>query len=254
MLTGDGDLIEVLATVRFTVRDPRRFLLGNKDTEATIRSAAESVLRELVAARPFQTLLAAGRAEFERAAEAKLGERLGEAAPDGLGIRLEGLTIHDLHPPQSVVAEYHAVAEAIQKRDKLVNEALAEASRIRTRSQEVALRTIRTAEADAHQKVREATAARDGILLWQTARTTLSDAEEAGLKKFPAVEADTRRAAMLAERRRLTEFRLGLEAVTAVLKSRDKILIDADKLPGTRKLYLLDPDLMPRVPPVVVPQ
>lgn len=253
MLTGDGDLLEVLATVRFTVRDPRRFLLGNKDTDATIRSAAESVLRELVAARPFQTLLAAGRAEFERAAEAKLGERLSEAAPDGLGIRLEGLTIHDLHPPQSVVAEYHAVAEAIQKRDKLVNESLAEASRIRTRSQEVALRTIRTAEADAHQKVREATAARDGILHWQAARTTLSDAEEAGLKKLPSAEADARRTAMLAERRRLTEFRLGLEAITAVLKSRDKILIDADKLPGTRKLYLLDPELMPRVPPLAVP-
>jgi Cu+-exporting ATPase len=254
MLTGDGDLIEVLATVRYTVNDPRRYLLAVREPDAAIRSALEAALRELIAARPFQQLLASGRAEFERAAEAKLSARLKEAAPEGLGIRLEGLTIHDLHPPQSVVAEYHAVAEAIQKRDKVVNEATAEATRIQTRSKEVALRMVRTAEAEAHSKVTEATAARDGILYWQTARNSLPAAVEAELQKLPPEEANTKRQAMIAQRKLLTEFRLSLDAITAVLRSRDKILIDADKLPGTRKLYLLDPDLLPKVPPLVAPR
>ena len=254
MLTGDGDLIEVLATVRYTVNEPRKYLLAVKEPDAAIRSATEAALRELIAAKPFQHLLASGRAEFERAAELKLIERLKEASREGLGIRLEGLTIHDLHPPQSVVAEYHAVAEAIQKRDRAVNEATAEAIRTGARSNEAALRMVRTAEAEAHAKIAEATAARDAILQWHTARNALPPEAEAGLQGLPAEERNARRAALIAQRKALTEFRLSLDAIAAVLRSRDKILIDADKLPGTRKLYLLDPDLIPKLPPPALPR
>ena len=45
-----------------------------------------------------------------------------------------------------------------------------------------------------------------------------------------------------------------LDATTAALRTRDKILIDADKLPGTRKLFLMDPDLFPRTPPLAFPR
>jgi len=248
MLTGDGDLVEILATVRYIVAEPRRYLFGAKDPDAVIRAVTESVLRELVAAQSFQSLLAGGRAGFERVVESRLKECMSESAPSGLGIRIEGLTIHDLHPPQSVVGEYHAVAEAIQKRDKLVNEAMAEATRIRTRSQEMAMRMTSTAEAEVHQKVADATAARDAIFEWHTMRNTLSEAEEASLRGLPIEEAKTRRDALLADRKRLTEFRLAMDTITNVLKSRDKILIDADKIPGTRKLYLFDPNILPTMP------
>jgi Cu+-exporting ATPase len=250
LLTGDGDLIELLATVRYTVADPRRYALGVKDPDAVIRSAAESAFRELTAARGFQDLLGAGRPGFERAARAKLEHRLSEAAPDGLGVRLDGLTVHDLHPPQDVVAAYHAVADAIQKRDRTVNEARAEASRVVARAEEERYRTERAADADAHRKVSEATAARDVVLAWQESRTTLTQAEESALGGDPA-----KRAQRLATKRFLTEFRLALDATVAVLKTRDKILIDADRLPGARKLYLFDPDLMPKSPaPLAFPR
>ena len=225
-------------------------MLGVKEPDAVIRSAAEAAFRELSASRGFQDLLGAGRPEFERAARAKLEQRLSEAAPGGLGVQLDGLTVHDLHPPQDVVAAYHAVADAIQKRDKTVNEARAEASRVVSRAEEERFRTERSADADAHKKVSEATAARDVILAWQTSRTTLTQTEES------AVGGDaTKREHLLATKRFLTEFRLSLDAVVAVLRTRDKILIDADKLPGVRKLYLLDPDLMPKTPvPMAFPR
>jgi Cu+-exporting ATPase len=241
MLTGDGDLIELLATVRYTVADPRRYVLAVKEPEAVVRSTAESVFRELAAARPFQSLLGVGRPKFEADARAQLERRLAEASAGGLGVTIDGLTVHDLHPPQDVVAAYHAVADAIQKRDKTVNEAKAEASRVVARAEEESLRIVRSAEADAHRKTTEATAARDVMLAWQQARTTLTQAEESAVGADPA-----RRARLLASKRFLTDLRLSLDAAVAVLKTRDKILIDADKLPGTRKLYLLDPDLMPK--------
>jgi Cu+-exporting ATPase len=158
-------------------------------------------------------------------------------------VRIEGLTIHDLHPPQDVVADYHRVAEAIQRRDKTVNEARAEAGRTVALAEVEAERLTRTAETAAHQKLAEASAARDVILSWHTTRTTLTQAEESAVGGDPE-----KRRQLLAAKRFLTDFRLGLEAAVAVLRTRDKILIDADKVPGARKLYLLDPAVMPQAP------
>ncbi len=266
MLTGDGDLIELLATIRYTIDDPRGYLFHSKNPDAVLRSVAEAVFRELIAARSFQNLLGTGRPEFERAAQIKLAERLKEAAPGGLGVRIDGLTIHDLHPPQEVVAAYHAVADAIQKRDTVVNNATSEAARTNSRANDDGLRTVRSAEAEAHRRTAEATATRDVMLGWQAARNSLTPEDDAKLnaeledrvkrgqdRAVVAAEIQTRRQQLIAARRSLTDFRLGLAAITAVLKTRDKILIDADKLPGTRKLYLIDPDLMPRVQPGGVP-
>lgn len=246
LLTGDGNLVELLATVRFTISDPQKFVLGVKDVTPVLRSAAESVLRELAAARTFEELLGLGRPGVERLAFAKLTERvsLGE-----YGLKLEGITVHDLHPPQEVVGSYHAVAEAIQKRDKVVNEATAEASRVVSRAADERVRIESVAKADAFKKEAEATAARDVFLRWHTARTTLTPAEE----KWAGDDAG-KRERLLAAKRFLTDLRLSLDAAVVSLKGRDKILIDADKLPGTRKLFLLDPDLMPKTPPLAFPR
>jgi Cu+-exporting ATPase len=255
MITGDGNLVEVLATVRYTVADSRAFLFGSRDPEAVIRSAAEAVLRELAAGEAFLDLLTANRAGFERQALARLEQRLAVMSEGQLGIALDGLTLHDLHPPQEVVGSYHAVAEAIQKRDRQVNEAEAEATRSRRRAEEDALRTVRQAEAEACRKVADATAARDVFLAWQRERTELSPDEEAALARelesrtkagedhsIVAKEIDTRRKRTLETRRFLTDFRLSLQATVGVLAGRDKILIDADNLPGKRHLMLADPE------------
>jgi Cu+-exporting ATPase len=194
-----------------------------------------------------------------------LNDRLAEVAPDGLGVRLEGLTVHDLHPPQEVVGSYHAVAEAIQRRDRTVNEAEAEATRTRRRAEEEALRTVRHAEAEAARKVAEAAAARDTFLAWAKARATLPPQDEANLKAeleskaragqdraSAEREAEAKRQQLLAARRFLTDLRLSLDAVVLALRGRDKVLIDAADLPGRRHLLLMDPET-PKLPPVAFP-
>src|SRR5690606_32600994 len=133
---GDGNLIEILATVRYQVRDHRRYLFGVADADAVIRSAAESVLRERVAGHNFLDLLTVRRPEFQREVLAELEQRCGELVPGGLGVRFEGVTLHDVHPPQEVVAAYHEVARAMELRDRLINEAEADAFRTRRRARE----------------------------------------------------------------------------------------------------------------------
>ena len=57
----------------------------------------------------------------------------------------------------------------------------------------------------------------------------------------------------LSERRFLIEQRLTQQAVVDVLKSRDKVMVDAPDVPGRRHLFLVDPDLL-RMPSLVVPR
>ncbi|VTS11589.1 protease modulator HflK [Gemmata obscuriglobus] len=266
MVTGDGDLVEILATVRYRASAPRQYLFAARDPDALMRSAAEAVLRELVASRRFLELLTLKRAELERDATNRLTQRLAEVAPEGLGVTLEGFTLHDLHPPPEVVNSYHSVAKAIQERDRTINEALAGALRTRRRSEEEADRILKRTEAERHTKVESAKADRDAFLAWHTARAQLTDAEEAALaaeranriaaKQDPAaVDKDLaeRRTRTLAERRALLETRLTYQTVVDVLKSRDKVIIDAPEAPGRRHLFLLDPELL-KVPQLVAPR
>jgi Cu+-exporting ATPase len=261
MITGDGDLVEILATVRYRATDPRRFAFGTTDPEAVIRSASESVLRELVAGQRFLELLTVRRAGLEREALDRLERRLSEVAPDGLGVTLDGFTLHDLHPPPEVVSSYHAVAKAIQERDRAVNEAEADALRTRRRADEEADRTLRRAATEANKQVEDAKAVRDAFLAWHRARTQLSPEEEAAWKaeREARVKAGEnpasvdmllaeRRQKVLAERRFFIESRLTTRAVVEVFRQRDKVLIDAADVPGKRQLFLLDPELL-RFPP-----
>ena len=85
MVTGDGNLVELLATVRYRVREPRRFLLEVADADGLIRSATEGILREVVAGEPFLELLVARRSEVGRRAEERLRARLAELDARGQG-------------------------------------------------------------------------------------------------------------------------------------------------------------------------
>jgi heavy metal translocating P-type ATPase len=266
MITGDGDLVEILATVRYHVADPRRFLFGVVDANGIIRSTGEAVLRELVAGRRFQEMLTTRRADLERDALERLRSRIAALTDGGIGVALDGFTLHDLHPPPEVVNSYHAVAQAIQDRDRVVNDAEADALRVKRRAEEEADRVLKRAEAEAYGRREAAAADRDAFLAWHAVRNKLAPDEEAMLaaererrvkagESLAAVEKELSllRERTLAERRFLIEQKLTLQAVVDVLKSRDKVMVDAPEVPGRRHLFLIDPDLL-RLPSLVIPR
>ncbi len=103
MITGDGNLLEVQGSVRYTIADPRVFLFEVSQPDNLLRNAAESVLREVVSGRKMADLLTGDRAVFQREVSSRLAKRCQELRPGGLGLKLEGVSLHDLHPPQEVV-------------------------------------------------------------------------------------------------------------------------------------------------------
>lgn len=264
MITGDGNLVEVQATVRYTIRDPRVYLFEVNDPNAVVRSAAEAVLRELVGSRPFAELLTSRRGRLPGEALSVLTSRCHDAGPAGLGIRLEGIAIHDLHPPQDVVEAYHEVTKAMERRDRDVNNAHAQALAQERTADAKRLEIVRQAEAAAKEKVSLAAAVKDAFLARRRARVTLSAADEWPLlvDAFAFLDSgvsvvdvrrdyEQRRAELLARQTAVADFRLFWDALGQALKDREKILIDAEKVPGHRQLLLFDPEAVR--PPLLSP-
>lgn len=259
MITGDGNLIELQATVRYAVASPRVFLFEAGDVETLLRAAAETTLREAVAGQPFLDLLTVNRERFQQDVLGQLRRRCAALGGHGLGIRLDGLSLHDVHPPQEVVPAYHDLAKAKEARDRQINEAQADSVRKRRAAEAEALQVVRQAESTAREKVRQAETARDGFLARYRARTQLSFAQEWEiLDRAPdtdiasvVLDYEPRRQEAVAAKAALTDFRLAWEALVAALRGRDKVIVDTDRLPGRRHLLLFDPEMFRPPPPLI---
>ena len=121
MITGDGNLVEIQANIRFRISEPRAYLFGANNPDEIVRVVGESVLRRTVAGKNFHDLLTIYRSGFQDEVLARLKERLADY--QGLGISVEGISLLDLHPPSEVVGEYYLVAQAMEKHDQTINEA-----------------------------------------------------------------------------------------------------------------------------------
>jgi Cu+-exporting ATPase len=279
MITGDGNLVELQATVHYAVdrAQLRTYLFEVRDPEAILRAAAESVVREAVAGQSFLVLLTAGREQFQQDVLARLDERCRQYRPGGLGIRLHGLSLHDVHPPQEVVADYYKVIEAMEARDRQVNEAQAEILQVPEgmtarlpgkRAAQVRKKQIMDqAEAEASATVRAAEADGSRFLARLEARSGLTWTEEGRLlldalraighgrdARTAYAEYDRRRRERIALEVVLTDFRLFWDTLGQALTGREKMIIDADKVPGRRHLLLMDPEQL-RIPvPMLMPE
>jgi Cu+-exporting ATPase len=252
MITGDGNLLELQGTLRYTLADPRRYLFEATDPEAILRGAAESVLREIVAGHSFAELLTGERGRFQELALERLHRRCAEYGDKGMGIRLEGLDLHDLHPPQDVVDAYHDVTRAMEVRDMLVNRGEEKVVRDKRRQQAEGLKQEREADAEARRKILFSHANRSAFEGRYRLRNRLDWAEEWRLfsaawnemskgRSASSVADDylRRRREALTRQQMLVDFRLYWETLASALSNRDKILIDADKLPGRLNLWLI---------------
>ena len=213
----------------------------------------ESAIWRGVAAEPFSDLLTRRREPFQHEVLQRLRERCAKYAQ--LGIELKEISLHDLHPPQEVVQGYHDVARAMQARERQVNVAEADAIRKNRASLSTALNIERQASASAVESTEQAKAAQSSFLSRHEMRNRLGMESEIRLLWKALADLRTGRSPdsvyhdyllerrqSLAQQKTLTDFRLFWDALTRALAGREKIIIDADQVPGKRHLWLVDPE------------
>lgn len=266
MITGDGNLVELLATINFKVKDPHVFLFQVRDPDEVIRSAAESALREVVVSRPFFDLLTVNRGQFQKEVLARLEKSCQAYGSAGLGIEFDSLTLKDLHPPTEVVPDYYEVTRAMERHDRFINEArAAEIQKISTAEAD-SQRVVRRARAAKEEKIKQAEADRDTFLMRSAARKALPPDQELSFYMQsvqevlkggnPAVveaKYQKMKQGLIAQQATLTDFRLFWDMLARALTGRDLVLIDADKVPGRRSLLLLDPEQFRPPAPIILP-
>tara|TARA_R110002072_G_scaffold927_1_gene7414 strand:- start:86766 stop:90104 length:3339 start_codon:yes stop_codon:yes gene_type:complete len=119
-LTGDEVPVELTAEVSYRINDLQKFVFSCGDTEALIRSVAESSIRKTIATVSLDTVMTESRPSIERRVRHEIVNALGDYE---LGVELATVSLLDVHPPQSVVSSYRQVADAVELHEQLINEA-----------------------------------------------------------------------------------------------------------------------------------
>ncbi len=264
MMTGDGNLVDVQATIRYRVIQPRVFLFGVSEGDEVLRAAGESVLRGTVAGKPFHDLLTVYRGRFQDEVLARLKKRVG--AYGGLGIEVEGIALLDLHPPAEVVGAYYEVAKAMEGRAQKINEAEEQAVQKIKRTEAESQKIVAQARADASEKIHKAGGESARFLARSEGRKELDFADEVTLtleataavlrgRSVALTTAEQHRARTRSQQLQaaLTDFRVYWDMLASSLMGRDLVLIDADNIKGQRNLFLFDQEQL-RVPvPMFLP-
>src|SRR5215472_1282642 len=75
MLTGDENIVDINCTVFWVIKDAKQFLFNIRAPERTVKSAAESALREVIGEHPLAMELSEGRQQVESETQ-KLSQQL----------------------------------------------------------------------------------------------------------------------------------------------------------------------------------
>ena len=238
MLTGDENIVDINFTVFWIISVPafkeidptlrtvaaQSYLFNIRNPEGTVKSAAESAMREVVGQTPIAHALSEGRGKIETDTQHLLQ---GILDAYGAGIAVTQVQLAKVDPPAPVIDAFRDVQRALADKERLRNEAEAYRNDI-----------VPRARGDAVRIKQEAEAYRAEIV----ARST-GDAD-----RFSAVY----RAYKVAQD--VTIQRLYLETMEEILKNSNKIIIDKAAQGQTGVLpYLALPNLLGAAPPTAAP-
>lgn len=141
LITADQNIIHSRATLFYRIDDPVAYVFGFRSASALVQSALDNALVETAGEFGVDDILVSDVAAFKDAVKRRVAELL---VLRGLGVRVEQVEIES-RPPLSLKQDFAQVTDAVQQRDKLVNEA---------RNYEN--QTISRAQADAESAVNQA--------------------------------------------------------------------------------------------------
>ncbi len=222
MLTGDENIVDINFSVFWLVKDSKSYLFNIRNPELTVKSAAESAMREVIGHTEIASALAEGRGKVEIDTQNLLQEILDAY---GAGIGVTQVQLQKVDPPGPVIDAFRDVQSAKIDMQRLVNEAQSYANNI-----------VPVAHGDASRVDQEAQAYRAQIVLQA----------QGDASRFQSVYAAYQAS------QDVTARRLYIETMESILKNTNKVLIDRTAS-GTGVLPYLNLPALPATRPAGTP-
>jgi membrane protease subunit HflK len=211
MLTGDENIVNIDFSVFWVIKDAGKFLFKIQSPVVTVKAAAETAMREVIARSKIQSILTEGRSKIETETQSIMQGLLDEYDS---GIEITQVQTQKADPPDEVIDAFRDVQAARADMERSKNEAEAYQNDVIPRARGDAAKILQEAEAYKKQVV------------------ALAEGEAS---RFLAIYNEYKLA------KRVTQERMYLETMEKVLADIDKVIID--KKAGGVVPYLPLPEL-----------
>ena len=202
MLTGDENIVNIDFSVFWVIKDAGNFLFKIQDPEGTVKAAAETAMREVIARSDIQPILTEGRAVIERDTQDIIQKILDEYES---GVLITQVQTQKADPPDQVIDAFRDVQAARADMERSKNEAEAYANDVIPRARGEAAKILQAAEAYKKEVVAKA---------------------EGEASRFLSIYTEYDKA------KEVTQERMYLETMEQVLADINKIIIDKDSGSG----------------------
>jgi len=212
MLTGDENIVNVDFSVFWVIKDARKFLFEIQDPEETIKAAAETAMREIIARSRIQPVLTEGRGAIEIETQ-NIMQTILDAYNSG--VQVTQVQTQKADPPDQVIDAFRDVQAARADMERAKNEAEAYANDVIPRARGEAAKIMQAAEAYKQKVVA---------------------ASEGEASRFLSIYKE------YAKAKEVTQERMYLETMEKVLADIDKVIIEKNAGSGVVP-YLPLPEL-----------
>jgi membrane protease subunit HflK len=212
MLTGDENIVDIDYSVFWIIKDAGKFLFNIQAPEDTVKSVAETAMREVIARYDIQSILTEGRAQVEIDTQEIMQEILDSYDS---GIAITQVQTQKADPPNQVIDAFRDVQAAKADKERAQNEAESYANDVIPRARGEAAQVLQQAEAYKREVV------------------ALAEGEAS---RFLSIYNEYRKA------KTVTQERMYLETMEKVMADINKIIIDKESGSGVVP-YLPLPEL-----------
>jgi len=196
MLTGDENIVNIDFSVFWVIKDAGKFLFKIQSPVVTVKAAAETAMREVIARSRIQPILTEGRSKIELETQSIMQGLLDEYES---GIQITQVQTQKADPPDEVIDAFRDVQAARADMERSKNEAEAYQNDVIPRARGDAAKILQEAEAYKKQVV------------------ALAEGEAS---RFLAIYNEYKLA------KKVTQERMYLETMEKVLADIDKVIID----------------------------
>jgi modulator of FtsH protease HflK len=153
MLTTDANIVDIGFQVVWNVNNPQNLLFNISDPQLTVQAVSESVMREIIAASTFSSILNRDRGAIADTAQANIQATLDEYES---GISIVRINLEKAEPPPEVIDSFRAVQAAAQERDRLQRQADAYSNTVLAEARGRAAQIVEQAEGYRAQTINDA--------------------------------------------------------------------------------------------------